>query len=326
MPMLKESNIELLVKAINSTENLNGEEFNKHPDALNAYIQMFGKDKYEEVVNSKRYAVYNKFYSPEWCFEKEIENKGIPSIEVKDYIDKIIPQPRKNYMLIYLIKLALGRNELNLALSFIDSLSEEDFEIKYVGHRQILNYHAENSNLTEFKKYLKLSKPGKSPRNNITISKSKFISNYSRVNGIDKGIELLNSKIFGWKYCNSIIENVAHKLTLKRINEILDQYPEFEEQDQFIRQCFYVHHFANQKPTTISKNEFHVLIEEVMKIDKSIKSGDGRLRDYWLYDIGSTVEDFEQIKVCKRNIISPFYKRELNYQIKNIKEKTMGNK
>ena len=63
-----------------------------------------------------------------------------------------------------------------------------------------------------------------------------------------------------------------------------------------------------------------------MKVDKSIKRGDGRLRDYMFYDLGSSVEDFDQIKICKKNIIAPFYKRELNCHIKNIKEKTMGNK
>jgi len=212
----EETNIELLIKAINSTEKLNGEESNKHPDALHAYIHLFGKEKYDEIKNSKRYAIYNKFYSPSWCFEKEIEKHNIPSNKVKGYIGRIKHHHRKNMMLIYLIKLSLIRGELNLALDYIDDLSEEKFESKFHGYRQILQYYAENPNLKEFKKYLKLSKPGKSPRNVISISKSKFISNYSKINGIEEGIELLNSNIFGWKFCYSVIENTADKFSIKK--------------------------------------------------------------------------------------------------------------
>ena len=320
--MHKESNIELLIKAINSTENLNGEEFNKHPDVLNAYIQIFGKDKYEEVVNSKRYAVYNKFYSPTWCFEKEIEKQNIPSNKVKEYIDRIAHQPRKNHMLIYLIKLSLDRGELNLVLGYIEDLSEEKYESKYHGYRQILEHFAKNPDLKEFKKYLKLSKPGKSPRSHVNDSKSKFVSNYSKINGIEKGIELLNNKIFGWKHCYSVIENSADKYSLKEIERILSQYPKFEEHDQYIKQWFYVRHYSIKKPTIISETDFEAILKDIMIVDKSIKRGDGRLRDYMLYDLGSSVENLDQIKLCKKNIVAPFYKRELNYHLKNIKKKS----
>lgn len=323
--MKTDSNLEILVKAINSTENLFGDQFNKHPDALKAYAQLFGEDKLKETLNSKTDLEYNAFYSVSWCFEKEVEKRNIETDAVKQYIDLIIHQPRKNHMLIMLIKLALQRGEIDKGLSYIDELDEERFETKHHGYRVVLDYYAETGDLKEFKKYLKLAKPAKSPRHNVNSSKSKFISKYSEKNGVEKGIDLLNDKIFGWKFCYATIENQADKFALSKIDKILDKYPQFMEHDEYIKPWLFVRHFSNQRPVEISDKDFNNILELIMTVDKSIKRGDGRLRDYMLYDIGGSVTDLKQINECKKNIVAPFYKRELNYHIKNLKGKTMGN-
>ena len=222
-------------------------------------------------------------------------------------------------MLLYLIKLSLSRGELNLALGFAE---EQPSESKHFGYREILDFYAENAQLKEFKKYLKLSKPGKAPRNTISDSKSKFIANYSQANGIEKGIEILREKIFGWKYCKSVIENRAEQFTLKEIDQLLIKHPEFYEQDEYIKQYLYVQHYSNQISSVpiIEEKEFVQLIELIMGMDKKVRFGDGRYRDGLLCDLGASVNNLNQIKECKKNIIDPFYKRELNYHIKRLKE------
>ncbi len=323
--MKTDSNLEILAKGINSTENLFGDQFNKHPDALKAYAQLFGENKLKETLDSKNDLEYNAFYSISWCFEKEVEKRNIETDIVKYYIDLVIHQPRKNHMLIMLIKLALQRGEIDKGLSYIDELDEERFETKHHGYRVVLDYYAEIGELKEFKKYLKLAKPAKSPRHNVSSAKSKLISKYSEKNGIDKAIDLLNDKIFGWKFSYATIESQAHKLSLKKIEKILDKHPQFYEHDQYIKPWLFVCHYSNQRPVEISDKDFKEIIELIMTVDKSIKRGDGRFRDYMLYDIGGSVSDLKQINECKKNIVAPFYKRELNYHIKNLKGKTMGN-
>lgn len=323
--MKTDSNLDILVKAINSTENLFGDQFNKHPDVLKAYAQLFGEDKLKETLDSKNDLEYNAFYSVSLCFEKEVEKRNIETDLVKHYIDSVIHQPRKNHMLIMLIKLALQRGEIDKGLNYINELNEEKYEIKHHGYRIVLDFYAETGDIKEFKHYLKLAKPAKSPRHDIDSSKFKFISKYSENYGIDKGIDLLNDKIFGWKFCYATIENQAHKFSLKEIEKILDTYPEYHKHDQYIKPWLFVRHFSNQRPVEISEKDFQEIIELIMTVDKSIKRGDGRLRDYMLHDIGGSVTDLKQINECKKNIVAPFYKRELNYHIKNLKEKTMGN-
>ena len=323
--MKTDSNLEILVKAINSTENLFGDQFNKHPDALKAYALLFGEDKLKETLDSKNDLEYNAFYSVTWCFEKEIEKRNLETDLVKHYIDLIIHQPRKDYMLLMLIKLAMQRGEIENGLNYINELDEQEFETKYHGYRIVLDYYAETGELKEFKKYLKLAKPAKAPRHDVNSSKFKFISKYSEFNGIEKGIDLLNDKIFGWKFCYATIENQAHRFSLNEIDKILDKYPQFMEHDEYIKTWLFVRHYSNQRPVEISDKDFNNILKLIMTVDKSIKRGDGRLRDYMLYDFGSSVTDLKQINECKKNIVAPFYKRELNYHIKNLKGKTMGN-
>lgn len=317
--------LEALTKVINSTENLFGEQFNKHPDALYAYEVLFGKKELEETLASKNDLEYNAFYHPSGYFERQITIRKIPTKTAKFYIDQIIHTTRKNHMLLSLMETALERNEINEAISFIDELEEGEFEIKHHGYRNLLNHYATTGDLIEFKKCLKLSKPAKSPRQNVVSSKFKFISNYADKYGTEKAIELLKDKVFGNKLCLATIENQAHKFTLSQITKLLKKYPLFVEHDEFTKPWLFVNHFSNQKPITVNEDEFEITISEILKVDKDLKRGDGRFRDYMLFDLGSSVEEMEQIKTCKKHIIAPFYKRELNYHIKNVKEKTKGN-
>jgi hypothetical protein len=317
--------LEALTKAINSTENLFGEQFNKHPDALYAYEVVFGKKELEETLASKNDLEYNAFYHASGCFERQIKIREIPTDIAKFYIDKIIHTTRKNHMLLSLMETALERDEINEAISFIKELVEDKFEIKHHGYRNLLNYYAKTGELVEFKKCLKLSKPAKSPRQNVATSKFKFISNYADKNGTEKAIELLKDKVFGNKFCLATIEDHAHKFTISEINNLLNKYPLFIEHDEYSKSWLLVRHFANQKPISINEDEFAITISEILKVDKDLKRGDGRYRDYMLFDLGSSIEKMEQIKTCKKHVIAPFYKRELNYHIKNVKEKTKGN-
>ncbi|MGJ8685819.1 MAG: hypothetical protein ACSHWW_14405 [Nonlabens sp.] len=318
--------LDALTKAINSTENLFGEEFNKHPDALKAYEVVFGKDELEKTLASKNDLEYNAFYHASGCFERQVKIREIPTETVKFYIDQIIHSTRKNHMLLSLMETALERNEINGAISFIDELVEDKFEIKHHGHRKLLEYYAKTSNLDKFKKCLKHSKPAKSPKHDIVLAKSKFISNYAEENGTEKAIEILKDKVFGNKFCLATIEEQAHKLTISQINKLLEKYTLFMEHDEFSKPWLLVRHFANQKPITIDANEFEITISEILKVDKHVKRGDGRYRDYMLFDLGSSVEEMAQIETCKKHIIAPFYKRELNYHVKNLKGKTQSNK
>ena len=136
--------------------------------------------------------------------------------------------------------------------------------------------------------------------------------------------ELLNDKIFGTKFCLATIEVEAHNYSLDQITKLLADNPIYEEFDPFIKPWLIVRHFSNQRPTVIPNEDFVETISQILTVDKSIKRGDGRLRDYMLFDVGGSVKDVEQINECKKHIIAPFYKRELNFHLKNLKEENSG--
>ncbi|MFZ6012909.1 MAG: hypothetical protein ACOYXT_21365 [Bacteroidota bacterium] len=174
----------------------------------------------------------------------------------------------------------------------------------------MLKHYAEIGNDGEFKKRLKLAKPAKSPRNEISGLKGLLIENYSRKNGFEKALELCNDKIFGQEFLIAGIRWSAHLMDLDKIDQILIDYPVINKETT--KADLYVLHFFNQKPVMINDNDFSRILNEVLRIDKDIKAGDIRLRDSMLWDLGGSTLKKSQTLECRKNIISPLVKRELS--------------
>lgn len=313
--------ISRIVNLMNSSKNLSNEEFNNDSEVLDVYRMIHGNEKLNSLLEQKNDLHLNKFYSLTLQIENITKSEEITITELDKEINRIEEFYPRNWQLINLVEIAVSRNETETAEQIISQLPNEDKgPSQYIGHRKILNHFAEQGNLIEFKKRIKLSKSNKFPRNEIGEIKLKMIQTYSKLNGIDKGLALCKTKLFGDKFTSAAIMWKASLMTLDSIDETIEKYSFLAEINPYIKAELFTKHFFDKRLTAITDEEFEKVSNEIDKIDMKIKIGDGRLRDYLFNDLGSSTINKTQIKECKKRIKSTFYKKELNYHIENIQK------
>lgn len=313
--------ISRIVNLMNSSKNLSNEEFNNDSEVLKVYRMIHGSEKLNSVLEKKTDLHLNKFYSLTLQIENISKSEDISISELNKELNRIEEFYPRNWQLINLVEISIDRNETEFAEKIISQLPDEDKgPSQYIGHRKVLKHLAKSGNLADFKKRIELSKPGKFPRSEISELKLKMIQTYSEQNGIEKGIELCQTKLFGDKFTSAATMWKASLMTLKEIDETLENYSMLERINPYIKAELYTKHFFDKRFVAISEEEFEKVSNELDKVDAKTKIGDGRLRDYLFNDLGSSTLDESQIKKCKKRVKSTFYKKELNYHLKNIKE------
>jgi len=313
--------ISRIVNLMNTSKNLSNEEFNSDSEVLEVYRMIHGNEKLNSVLKKKTDLHLNKFYSLTLQLEYISKSEEISISELNKELNRIEEFFPRNWQLINLVEIAIERNETEFVEKIISQLPDDDKgPSQYIGHRKLLKHFAESGNLADFKRRIKLSKPGKFPRNEISEIKLKMIQTYSEQNSVEKGIELCQTKLFGDKFTSAAIMWKASNMTLKEIDETLENYTMLKRVNPYIKAELYTKHFFDKRLVLISEEEFEKVSNEIEKVDVKAKIGDGRLRDYLFNDLGSSTLDVSQIKKCKKRVKSTFYKRELNYHLNNIKQ------
>lgn len=118
--------VELIINVINATDKLNGEQFNKHPDAINAYRIIYGETTLNQIMSSKTDLHLNRFYSPDGSLKTFVEEKNVPTHHVKNLIENIENKSTKNWFKIFLIQRSIDLQEFDLAEMLIQELPDED--------------------------------------------------------------------------------------------------------------------------------------------------------------------------------------------------------
>lgn len=313
--------ISRIVSLMNSSKDLSNEEFNNNTEVLEVFKMIHGKEKLNSVLESKTDLHLNKFYTLSLQIENLAKGENISIDELKREICRIEEFYPRNWQLINLIEIAIGRKETDNAETIISQLPDDDKgPSQYVGHRKMLKHFAKQGNLVEFKKRIKFCKTGKFPRNEINEFKLRLIQAYSEQNGIEKGIELCKTKLFGDKFTSAAIMWKASNMTLNEIDKTLENYLILEQINPYIKAELYAKHFFDKRFLMISEEEFERVCDEINNVDEKTKIGDGKLRDYLFNNLGSSTMNESHIRECKKRIKSSFYKKELNYHLKNIKE------
>lgn len=313
--------ISKVINILNSTKNLSASEYNKDKSVLKIFTLLYNSDELNEILKSKDDLEYNKFDYLSSVLRHVTSQEYVElSTLLKEYL-KIEDFNERNGALFFLIKLAVERDDISFAEKIIESLSEKvDLPRKYLGHRIILKYYANLGNHKSFIERLKKSEPSRFPRNDISEYKSLLVESYTKKYGLDQGLELCKDKLFGSKFATATIFWNASNLTLDEIMELNLKYPIFKLAKPFFEAEMIVHHFWDQRFIQINDEEFEFALNEVLKIDKNIKDGNVRVRDNLLYSLGISTLSKAQIDKCKKNIVAPFFKKELNYHLRNIKE------
>lgn len=316
--MNKDDNLEILVDALNISDKLHGQEFNVNPIIIDAYISLYGEEKYQDCIAHKNYNIVNAFYSLTLTIENEITDRNIPTTIAKYYSDKIKNEITRNHMLFFIVDTAVNRNEIEYAEELTSLLTDNSpVSASYHGYRLILKYYALKADLDNFRKYLKLSKSAKFPKGQVIEAKKIMLSAYSVKKDIAAGLKLCKERVFGLKNCMSIIENQAKKFSLREIDGILENHPVFLEYEPNAKAILYVKRLSANHSERIVENDFETTLNEVIKVDKSIKNEGIRLKDYLLFELGSSMPTSAkaQIITCKKMITAPFYKKELSYRL-----------
>ncbi|MEA5462085.1 hypothetical protein VB796_23680 [Arcicella sp. LKC2W] len=309
--------LNFFVKTINATDKLSSFDFNINEDVRTAFLLISDETSLQKALERELPNNYNKFCFLESMLMSYIETKAIDLELANNLINKIENYYTKNWRKIELVKYSIDQDNLSLAEKITAEIPDEDSgPARYVAHRHILEYFAKKGDILRFKERTKPSKLGKFPRYGIEAYKYKLIEGYANTNGVAKAFGLLEDKYFEKTASISVLRCTAHKLSLDEIDSYLQVYPRVLEETESAKADLYVLHYREQRPIKIMQSDFERTLIEVLKTDKDIKCGDMRCRDGLLLDLGSSTLNRKQALECKKHIVSPSVKRELNFGIK----------
>lgn len=319
--MTTEKIIDFFVQTINSTEELSSIEFNINEDVREAFLLVSDKATLQKEIERELPNNYNKFCSLTGMLMRYIDTQVTDLELANNCINKIDNYHTRSWQKIDLVRYAVERDNILLAEKITAQIPDEDSgSAQYLAQRHILEYYAKIGDIEHFKEKVKPSKLGKFPRYGIEAYKFKLMEGYTRRNGIEKAFSLLEDKYFEKTASISALRCRAHTLTLNEIDNYLQSYPRVLNETVSAKADLYVLHFITQQPVEIKQVDFERTLMEILKQDKDEKMGDMRYRDSLLLDLGSSTTNKKQALECKKHIISPIVKRELNYGIKHYEE------
>lgn len=315
--MTTEELFDFFIKTINATEKLSSYDFNFNEDVRKAFLLVSDEQTLQKELDREKPNNYNKICNLDYMLTWYVKSNNLDLELTNTFINKIENYYTKNWRKIDLVRYSLEQENLDLAEKITAEIPDEDSgPAQYVAHRHILEYFAQKGDLLRFKDRTKPSKLGKFPRYGIESYKYKLIEGYARINGVVKAFELLEDKYFEKTASISILRSTAHKLTLDEIDSYLQIYPRVLKETESAKADLYVLHYREQKPIEIKQSDFDRILIEVLKTDKDTKCGDMRCRDGLLLDLGSSTLNRKQALECKKFIVSPSVKRDLNFGIK----------
>ncbi|WP_341225800.1 hypothetical protein [uncultured Arcticibacterium sp.] len=214
----------------------------------------------------------------------------------------------------------IEQNEINFSLKVVESLSNIECgrtkDTRALGWRKVLKYYAKTADLESFKKVLKLCESGKE-RNEITSLKSLMVTSYSKLNGIEKGLELARLKLFGNKYLYSAVSSGIQTSSYDKMKKVLKNITDLGQEDKtaLLARTFQ----QNAKNGNFSLINFDEIYQQVETMDPKIKFGDFRLRDTLLMDIGMNLKELDLVIKCRISIKNNNLKKELRYTEEQLK-------
>ena len=319
--MTIETLIDFFVQTINASEKLSSSEYNFNEDVRKAFLLVSNEATLQKQLEREHPNNYNKFCSLTGMLMRYIETNVTDLELANNYINKIDDYYTRNWQKIDLVRYAVQRENIVLAEKITAEIPDEDSgPAQYVAQRHILEHYAKVGDIEHFKEKVKPSKLGKFPRYGIEAYKFKLIEGYSSRKGVEKAFLLLEDKYFEKTASIAALRCLAHKLTLDEIDKYLLTYPRVLNETVSAKADLYVLHFRENKPIEITQKDFERSLTEILKQDKDAKIGDMRYRDSLLLDLGSSTTNKKQALECKKHIISPSVKRELNYGIKYYDE------
>ena len=316
-----EEELKYIIQIINNSENFSAKEFNYNSEVRKVYCLIYDENSLIKTIERETLLESNRIYSIDYALKSYIEKNKVDVDLANKYINKINNYYTRNWLKIDLVKQATEQNNIEVAEKITSEIPDEDSGPgQYLAHRHIFEYYASIGDFENFKSKTKQSKLGKFPRYGIEAYKYKLIEGIAKKDGIRKAFETIEHKYFDKTPSIGIIRWTAHKLSIEEIDNYLNEYPRILTETITAKADLYVLHFRENGYVAIPEDIFEKTLTEILKSDKDAKCGDLRCRDALLIDLGASTLYKKQALECKKHIVSPIAKRELNYSIKHKEE------
>ncbi len=235
--------------------------------------------------------------------------------EIFQYANQISGNIIFNHIIKHIICNCLAEESVDEALSYIPKFREttifkmEDNQDK--GYLLILQYYAHKADVDNFFKYFKLAKPA-SNRYEIGQRKEWLVHSYALTHSIEESIQLCKHKNLGEKFLIEIFNDTKGEYI--KVKDILNAYSEFKnmENAQKVRILVSSYVQASELGKEVP-DEFEILFNECLKIDRKIRWGDFKLVDSLLLDLGLAYQSINPSHAlqCRKAIKNNFLKKEI---------------
>mgnify|MGYP003574857767 CR=1 FL=1 len=221
-----------------------------------------------------------------------------------------------NHVLKHIITNCVVMNDVEKAVKFIPNFKTtkifKEQDNLDVGFLIVLKHYAMKGDDKNFFNYFKQSKPTLN-KTETNDAKGFLVKNYAQRNGIEQTMALCNHKNLGPKFYFNALMAFAEQGKYQELKQVFQKYPELSQPELETELSILSVAFLQAKKLNLTTDDdFELLFERALKVDRKLKWGDAKLQDSILFDLGlASPGNKERINRCKKAIKSNSLKREL---------------
>jgi len=240
-------------------------------------------------------------------------NESDMLLSAKNISDDII----FNHILEHIISNLVAKKDVENGLKFIPNFRtttifrEENNQDN--GYLIILRYYAAQGDPINFFSHFKLAEPSKN-KSELAELKAFLVESFAEKHTIEEAINLCKHKNLGKKFLINALNSFAKTGKYHELIDIFAKYPELRQLENetelsVLSTCY----FVAKKNEFLIADDFDVLFERALNLDRKIKSGVASLQDAVLFNLGSAeYENKERREKCRKAIKNNSIKKEFD--------------
>lgn len=222
-----------------------------------------------------------------------------------------------NHVLEHVISNLAAKNDVANVLYFIPNFrtttifqQENNFD---KGYLILLRHFAAQGDAVGFFEYFKLAEPGKN-RGEIAEFKAYLVESFASRNGIADALKLCAHKNLGARYQANALLAVAKTGYYSELKSIFEAYPTLKQPETELS-LLSTAYLQAKRNKFVLEDDFESLFERALQIDRKIRSGDAKMQDAVLFDLGlAEIDHKERRERCRKAIKNNSIKKELTDQ------------
>ncbi len=220
-----------------------------------------------------------------------------------------------NHLLEHVISNLAAKNEIKKALKFISEFRATNIfkeeNNKDSGYLIILRHYAAQGDADNFFNYFKLAEPRKN-KSELADLNAFLIESFASNHNIEKAIDLCRHKNLGEKFHSNALFAFAKTGKYTELKSIFEKYPELKQSGNGTElSLLSTAYLAARKNKFEVEDDFEMMFESALKLDRKIKSGAATLQDAVLYDLGlAEYDNDERREKCRKAIKNNSIKKE----------------